>query len=164
MKSVQQDAAGGSAGAAVRVMRAILDNPTDIDHVRSWTAPDVTYVSLNFDNPMLKSVMPWCGTRRGPEAIVDTFKGVARYWTAEAFEPRAVFGDCEHAAMFGSFTYRSTTLGKRVTSPFAVYARVVDGRCVHLQFLEDTLATTESFHAGGGWRVHSDPDGGEVTI
>ncbi|CAA9375152.1 MAG: hypothetical protein AVDCRST_MAG64-255, partial [uncultured Phycisphaerae bacterium] len=29
--------------------------------------------------------------------------------------------------MFGSFTYRSTTLGKQVTSPFAVYARVVNG-------------------------------------
>ena len=31
--------------------------------------------------------------------------------------------------MFGRFTYRSTTLGTQVTSPFAVYAHVVDGRC-----------------------------------
>jgi hypothetical protein len=30
--------------------------------------------------------------------------------------------------------------------------------------MEDTLATTESFHKGGGWRIHSKPDGGEVTI
>jgi len=150
--------------AAVRVMKAILDNPMNIDHVRAWTAPDVTYVSLNYENAMLKSVMPWCGTRRGPLAIVDTFKGVSRYWSVEVFEPRAVFGDGEHAAMFGSFTYRSTTLGKQVTSPFAVYARVIDGKCVYLQFMEDTLATTESFHKGGTWQIHSNPDGHEVTI
>lgn len=164
MKSAKQEVAATSASAAVRVMKAILDNPMDIDNVRAWTAPDVTYVSLNFENQMLKSVMPWCGTRRGPQAIVDTFKGVSRYWSVEAFEPHAAFGDSEHAAMFGSFTYRSTTLGKQVTSPFAIYAHVVDGKCVHLQFMEDTLATTESFRKGGRWLIHSDPDGGEVTI
>jgi ketosteroid isomerase-like protein len=149
---------------AVEVMKAILANPTDIANVRAWTTPDVTYVSLNYDNPMLKSVMPWCGTRHGPEVIVQTFVDVARFWAVEAFEPRAVFGDSEHAAMFGSFTYRSTVLGKPVTSPFAVYARVVDGKCVYLQFMEDTLATTESFHESGQWVIHSDPKGGEVTI
>ena len=31
---------------AVQVMKAILDNPMDIENVRAWTAPDVTYVSL----------------------------------------------------------------------------------------------------------------------
>ena len=113
---------------------------------------------------MLKSVMPWCGTRQGPGVIVQTFQDVARFWKIEAFEPRAVFGEGEHAAMFGSFTYRSATLGKRVTSPFAVYARVVDGKCVYLQFMEDTLATTESFHEGGQWVIRSDPGGGEVII
>jgi hypothetical protein len=30
--------------------------------------------------------------------------------------------------MFGRFTYRSTTPGRQVTSPLAVYAHVVDGR------------------------------------
>jgi ketosteroid isomerase-like protein len=164
MKSVQDQVAGVSASTAVRVMKAILDDPTDLDNVRAWTAPDVTYVSLNYENAMLESVMPWCGTRRGPEAIVETFKGVSRYWSVEAFEPRAVFGDSEHAAMFGSFTYRSTTLGKQVTSPFAVYAHVVGGKCVYLQFMEDTLATADSFHKSGGWLIHSDPEGREVTI
>ena len=164
MTSVQEEVWGASASAAARVMKAILDNPMDLETVRRWTSPDVTYVSLNYENAMLKSVMPWCGTRRGPQALVDTFKGVWRYWSVEAFEPRATFGDSEHAAMFGSFTYRSTTLGKQVTSPFAVYAHVVGGKCVYLQFMEDTLATTESFHKGGEWRLHSDPDGGEVTI
>lgn len=148
----------------VDVMKAILDNPYDIDHVRSLTTPDVTYVSLNYDNPQLKRVMPWCGTARGPEAIVNTFVDVARFWSVEAFEPKAEFGDSEHAAMFGSFTYRSAVLGKVVTSPFAVLARVENGKCTYLQFMEDTLATTESFRSGGEWTVHSDPEGREISI
>ena len=148
----------------VEVMKAILDNPYDIESVRALTTPDVTYVSLNYDNPQLKRVMPWCGTAQGPQVIVKTFVDVARFWAVEEFEPRAVFGDDEHAAMFGSFTYRSKVLGKQVTSPFSVYARVVDGKCTYLQFMEDTLATTESFRTGGAWTVHSDPEGADISI
>jgi hypothetical protein len=62
------------------VLSSILKNPTDIDHVRSLVAPDVTYVSLNYDNPDLKKIMPWAGTSRGPESIVKTFVDVGRYW------------------------------------------------------------------------------------
>jgi ketosteroid isomerase-like protein len=149
---------------SVEVMKAILDNPYDIENVRAHTTPDVTYISLNYDNPELKRVMPWCGTAKGPEAIVKTFVDVGRFWSVEAFEPRATFGDGENAAMFGSFTYRSAVLGKRVTSPFAVFARVTDGKCTYLQFMEDTLATTESFRSGGAWTIHSDPEGSEISI
>jgi len=148
----------------VEVMQAILANPKDIANVRALTTPDVTYVSLNYSNPELKRVMPWCGTAHGPEVIVKTFVDVGRFWTIEAFEPQAAFGDDEHAAMFGSFTYRSTVLGKQVTSPFAVFARVTDGKCTYLQFMEDTLATTESFRTGGEWTIHSDPEGAEIAI
>src|ERR1700730_10151158 len=62
--------------SAVEVLQAILDNPKDIGNVRSWTSPDVTYVSLNYSNPELKRVMPWCGTAQGPEVIVKTFVDV----------------------------------------------------------------------------------------
>jgi hypothetical protein len=97
----------------LEVMKAILDNPYDIENVRALTTPDVTYVSLNYDNQQLKRVMPWCGTAQGPDAIVKTFADVARFWAVEAFEPRAMFGDDEHAAMFGSFTYRSKVWASR---------------------------------------------------
>jgi hypothetical protein len=46
------------------VLSEMLKNPTDIDHVRSLVTPDVTYVSLNYDNPDLKKIMPWAGTSR----------------------------------------------------------------------------------------------------
>jgi len=44
------------------IINGILNNPKDIKNVRSLTTKDVTYVSLNYSNPDLKKVMPWCGT------------------------------------------------------------------------------------------------------
>ncbi len=46
-------------------------------------------------------------SRSLPEGIVNTFVDVGRYWEVIAFEPEAVFGSGEYAAMFGRFTYRS---------------------------------------------------------
>ena len=66
------------------ILSAILKNPTDIDHVRSLVTPDVTYVSLNYSNPDLKKIMPWCGTSHGPESIVTTFLDVQRYWEVQS--------------------------------------------------------------------------------
>jgi uncharacterized protein len=151
---------------ASEVLSAILEKPTDLDHVRSLVTEDVTYVSLNYDNPDLTSIMPWCGghERAGPESIVKTFVDVARYWQVISFQPEAVFDADENAAMFGRFTYRSTVLSKLVTSPFAVFAKVKEGRCYYLQFMEDTLATSASFRSGGRWTFRSDPNGGEVTF
>ena len=56
----------------VDIVKAILDNPTDSASVKALVAPDATYVSLNYDNPELKKLMPWAGTQTGPEAIVST--------------------------------------------------------------------------------------------
>jgi hypothetical protein len=146
------------------VLSSILKNPTDIEHVRSLVAPDVTYVSLNYDNPDLKKIMPWCGTSRGPESIVKTFVDVSRYWEVQSFETEALFGSEERAAMFGRFTYKSTVLSKAVTSPFAVFAKVERGLCTYLQFMEDTFATGASFRSGGSWTFQSNPNGEKVVI
>lgn len=66
--------------------------------------------------------------------------------------------------MFGRFTYRSTIMKKLVTSPFAVLAKVKEGRCYYLQFMEDTLATSASFKSGGKWTFRSNPEGSEVSF
>jgi len=146
------------------VLSSILKNPTDIDHVRSLVTPDVTYVSLNYDNPDLKKIMPWAGTSRGPESIVETFVDVGRYWEVQSFEPHALFGSDEYAAMFGRFTYKSTVLSKVVTSPFAVFAKVEQGMCTYLQVMEDTFATGASFRSGGNWIFQRSPNGERVVI
>jgi uncharacterized protein len=149
---------------SVEVLSATLKNPTDIDHVRSLVTPDVTYVSLNYDHPDLKKIMPWAGTSHGPESIVKTFVDVAGFWEIQSFEPEALFGFNGFAAMFGRFTYKSNVLEKMVTTPFAVFAKVAEGRCSYLQFMEDTFATGASFRKGGSWTFYSDPNGGEVVI
>ena len=147
------------------VVRAILDNPTDLDRVKELVAPDATYVSLSYDNPDLKKLMSWAGTSQGgPEAVVDTYVRVGRYWTNEGFEVEDVIEGTDKVALFGRFTYRSTTLGKAVTSPFAILARVSDGRVTYMQFLEDTFGTAATFRAGGQAVFRADPDGGEVVL
>jgi uncharacterized protein len=148
----------------MEILSAILKNPTDIDHVRSLVTPDVTYVSLNYSNPDLKKIMPWCGTSHGPESIVKTFLNVGRYWEVQSLEPEVLFGSDTYAAVFGRFTYRSIVLSKVVTSPFAVFARCEAGRCSYLQFMEDTFATVASFRSGGAWTFQSNPNGERVTI
>ena len=150
--------------SSTEILSAILEKPTDLAHVRSLVTPDITYVSLNHSNPDLKRIMPWCGTSRGAESIVKTFVDVARYWAVQSFETEALFGDDDHAAMFGRFTYKSSVLSKVVTSPFAVFAKCKDGRCSYLQFMEDTFATGASFRSGGSWQFQSNPNGERVEI
>ncbi len=147
----------------IDVVRAILDDPTNPDVVGRLVAPDATYVSLNYDNPELKKIMPWTGTRMGPEAVLDTYMRVGRYWTNEAFEIREIFGSGENVAVFGSFTYRSSTIGKAITSPFSILAKVRDGKVTYMQFMEDTFGTASTFRTGGTAIFRSDLDGGEVV-
>ena len=149
---------------ALEVMTAILADPTNLGHVRSLVTPDVTYVSLNYDDPDLKRVMPWCGTSRGAEAIVQTFVDVGRYWTTDDFRVEAELDSGENAAIFGRFTYTSTVLSQKVTSPFSVFGRVKNGLCHYMQFMEDTFATTASFRSGGKWTIRSNPDGSQIEV
>lgn len=127
-------------------------------------APDATYVSLNFDNPELRRIMPWAGTRTGPEALLDTYTRVKRFWHSEAFEIDELFGDGENVAVFGRFTYRSVTLGKVITSPFSILAKVTNGQITFMQFMEDTFGTAATFRSGGVTTYRSDPDGGETSL
>ena len=152
------------AMAPTEVVRAILDDPTNPEVVHRLVAPDATYVSLNFDNPELRRIMPWAGTRSGPEAVLDTYTQVGRFWRSEAFQVEALFGEGDKVAVFGRFTYRSTTLGKSATSPFAILAQVRDGQITFMQFMEDTFATASTFRESGTAVYRSDPDGGRVEL
>ncbi len=149
---------------ATEVIQTILNDPTNPEVVHRLVAPDATYVSLNFDNPDLRRIMPWAGTRTGPEAVLETYTQVNRFWSSEAFEIGELFGEGENVAVFGRFTYRSTTLGKAITSPFAILAKVRSGQIVFMQFMEDTFGTAATFRSGGVATYRSDPDGDEITL
>jgi uncharacterized protein len=71
----------------------------------------------------------------------------------------------EHSvAMFGSFTYKTRMLGKEITSPFALLARVTGDKINYIQFLEDTFGTASSFRAAGTWYFRGVATGEEVSV
>ena len=145
-------------------VQALLNDIRNPNTVRDLCVQDVTYVSLNDSNPELHKIMPWCGTGHGVDAISKTFREVSAYWGIDSFIPEAIFGEDENVAVFGRFTYTSTRLRKTVTSPFAIFCKVHDGKVTYMQFMEDTFATAASFRSGGSWRFQSNPCGGEVEI
>ena len=108
--------------------------------------------------------MPWAGTATGPQAIVDTYTRVGQYWDAKNFEVEDVVESNEKVAVFGRFTYESKTLGKSITSPFCIFAKVRDGQIVYMQFMEDTFGTASTFQTSGAGRFHSDPSSPEVSL
>lgn len=101
----------------------------------------------------------------GPQAIIDTFATVNRIWANEAFEIQTLFGAGEDVAVFGSFTYRSRSLGKVSVSPFSIWCKVnEDGKVTYMQFMEDTLGSTDSFKKGGQKQYVVFEEKGEIEI
>jgi hypothetical protein len=152
---------------ATEVVLEFLNNtaPDKIEAAAArLVAEDATYISLNFDNPELKKILPWTGTQKGRNAYTRTFLGVASYWTIEDFKIFDVFGAGENVAVFGSFTYRSKTRGKLFRSPLSIHAKVKDGKIVYFMFMEDTFASGRSFSSGGKWKIKTDPKGPEYQV
>ncbi len=57
-------------------LEEFLQNTSNLKVLQQRMTPDATYVSLNFDNPELKKVMPWTGTHKGPHALADVFGAI----------------------------------------------------------------------------------------
>lgn len=146
------------------VLQKLFANATNPEVVVELTTPDVTYVSLSFDDPDLKKILPWAGTHKGPQAIVDAYTGVQTFWKALEIKISDTIEQENRVAFFGTFTYESNTTGKRVTSPFGLLARFQDGKVSYLEFLENSYSTAASFKIGGATRFHSDPAGKEVEV
>jgi uncharacterized protein len=149
----------------IEIVRELLEGVTKREVVERLVHPDAVYVSLTWDNPELKKIMPWAGTHRdGRAAILKTFQDVNKFWKIEEFEIRDIFGDGDNIAVFGSFTLHSVKLGKTFTSPFSIHVKVKDGGVTYMQYMEDTLGTAWTFCSGGSWRFEGDPRGGEVEV
>jgi hypothetical protein len=88
----------------------------------------------------------------------------SKYWTIEDFRIFDLFGTGENLAAFGSFIYRSNTLGKSFTSPFSVHAMVKNGKIVRFLLMERTFASSRSFSSGGTWTIKTDSNGPEYQV
>ena len=146
------------------VLQEALQNTTNLEVLMRLMTPDAIYVSLNFDNPELKKVMPWTGTHKGPEALPEVFAAIQRFWQTLAFKVTDTIEQGSRVAFFGSFTYKSKVTGREITSPFGLLARFEGDKIAYLQFLEDSYGTAGSFKTGGATRFHSDPEGKEVKV
>jgi uncharacterized protein len=140
----------------IEVVSQWLQNLMDPGVINSLVAPDATYVSLNPEDAELKKIMPWTGTSFGPEAFLANLNGMFSRWDNEAFNVTTMFASNENVAVFGDFRYKSKSLAKVVTSPFAILVKVVDGKVTYVQFLEDTYATACSFRKDGTWTVQTE--------
>jgi ketosteroid isomerase-like protein len=129
----------------IAVVQGFLQNTTNLKVVQQLATPDVTYVSLSFDNPELKKV-------------------IQTYWKTLDFKVTDAIEQGDRVAMFGSFTFKSNVTGREITSPFALLVRFEGDKIAYLQFLEDSYGTAGSFKTGGTTRFHSDPSGKEVEI
>jgi uncharacterized protein len=156
------------AAAPIDVLKEFLSNafnPDELDDaVRRLVAEDATYVSLNYEDTELARIMPWAGTKHGRDVFASNFRGVVTCWTNDAFEIRETIEEGEKVALFGSFVLRSTVMQKSVTSAFAVFAKVRDGRIYDFLYMEDTFATARSFLESGTWRFRADPAAEEAVV
>ena len=130
------------------VLQELLQNTSNLQVLSKLMTPDATYVSLNFDNPELKKIMPWTGTHKRPQALPDVFAAIQRFWKTLDFEVTDAIEEGSRVALFGSFTYKSNVTGKEITSPFGLLAR----------FEGDKVKT------GGATRLHSDLSGKEIEV
>ncbi|WP_417703031.1 nuclear transport factor 2 family protein [Pseudomonas sp.] len=165
--AVAQSTSEAQATASLSVVMEFLAN-TAPDKVEAaaekLAAPDATYVSLNFDNPELRKILPWTGTNKGPKAFSSLFLQVQDYWKIEDFTISTKIASGEDVAIFGKFTYRSVAVDQVFTSPFSIHAKVRDGKMTYFQFMEDTYASASSFRQSGSWTVKTSANAAPFTV
>ena len=152
------------SASPIEVVGQWLQNLLDPDVVNAVVAPDATYVSLNTENAELSKILPWAGTSHGPQAFLDNLGEIFTRWETQAFNVTTMFASDENVAVFGDFRYKSNSLGKVVSSPFSILAKVIDGKVTYLQFLEDTYATAASFRKDGSWVVQTQAGAAPVQV
>ena len=147
------------------IVKELLEGATDESVVDRLMAESSVYMSLTFENPELKKLMPWAGIHRnGREGVLYTFRTLNTFWHIDDFTIRDIFSSGENVAVFGSFTVHSKRLDKIFVSPFSVHAKVKEGQVFYMQYMEDTFGTGSTFRAKGLWTFAADPGGAEVQV
>jgi len=64
----------------------------------------------------------------------------------------------------GLLSRSERTLGKEITSPVALLAKVTGDKISYIQFLADTFGTASTFRAAGTWHFRGVATGEEVSV
>lgn len=131
------------------VVQKLVQNLTNLPVLEELMTPDATWMSLTFDDPELKKIMPWVGVNVGPKELPKIFAAIQRYWKTLDFQITDAIEQGSRVGLFGSFTYKAIATGKQVTSPFSLLARFEGEKIASVQFLEDSFGTAYSFKTGG---------------
>ena len=101
------------------IVTKLLQNTSDPAIVSSLCTPDCTYVSLTYDNPALKKILPFAGRHvaEGPSAILNTFATVAAIWEREEFTIDALFAGENYVAPGAAGAGVFETSGMAETEP-----------------------------------------------
>ncbi len=101
----------------VEIVQELLKGATKPEVVNRLVSPDAIYVSLTYNNPDLKKLMPWAGTHKeGPASVLKVFQELNTFWMIEDLEVQDAFGEGENVALFGTFTTHSVK-HDRLSSP-----------------------------------------------
>lgn len=153
------------SGMNEEIVKELLKGAADKSVVDRLMAANSVYMSLTFDNPELKKLMPWAGVHEnGREGVLYTFRTLNTFWHIDDFTIKDILSSGEDVAVFGSFTVHSKRLDKIFVSPFSVHAKVRDGQVFYMQYMEDTFGTGSTFRASGVWTFAGDPNGAEVQV
>ena len=70
--------------------------------INKLVAADATYISLAYNNPELRKIMPSAGEypASGPRQFFSTFSTVAERWSMSDFGVDTAFGEGEDVAVF----------------------------------------------------------------
>ena len=70
------------ATRSIEIVKELLAGATDVEVVNRLMSEDSVYVSLTWDNPELRKLMPWAGTHgNGPEGLLSTFRTLNTFWS-----------------------------------------------------------------------------------
>ncbi|MDJ0781636.1 MAG: nuclear transport factor 2 family protein [Desulfosarcinaceae bacterium] len=140
----------------------------DLEAVASFFAEDIVYTVVGDPDgtppldPESKQAIPWIGTYHGPAGAREFIAHLQRNIEVIGFGPQEVIGDGDVIAVFGSFSYRAVSTGRRFDSDYVIRIRLKDGKFSEYSFYENTYAVAAAFRTKGHWvQVF---DGTEVKV
>ena len=120
-----------------RVVRDFMQHYTDLASFDRYLAPNIEYISLptgrtrNCDESCLGPVHT-----RGSRHSESAQKKLPPSWDILSFDFERVMAEGDDVVAFGRFAYETKILKRRMHPPFAIWAKVRDGKIHFFQFLE----------------------------